>query len=330
MAVSHPSYRKSSTEEGFSSWTSCDCSRISNLCRAAPCTCVDCTPCMCLYQEVCAVQMTGCGDCAPVCATARCRHHHLHHRRLCHSSKPLKSCLVKRRQGNHGNQKMRAFKHRSWSDPSDGLVLKYSQEGQIRYQLVTHDKECRRRQPLAELEITEHSSETRKQPDGSKKVTEKQKPKPPCCLDYLPGDEAVDHGKDANTAKVKVIKGIALSEKKQVAPSNSPQEIPVPPCTCGTTHAVLHSSSDSGEGSRRCSSDIYRSKKSVSFSEEVSYHSPYNTPDQSPKKHPAIHSNDTGTGVVIRHPLGRHLSPKKRPLSLPPGEYCDNYAFMHG
>ena len=52
----------------------------------------------------------------------------------------------------------------------------------------------------------------------------------------------------------------------------------------GTTHAVLHSSSDSGG----CGSGSYdaasRAKKTVSFAEKVSYHSPAVSPHPSPKK----------------------------------------------
>ena len=64
--------------------------------------------------------------------------------------KPLKSCLVKRRKG---ERKGNALKHRSWSDPYDGMVLKYSHNGEIKYQLVTHDAKCEWRHSTGDLPV---------------------------------------------------------------------------------------------------------------------------------------------------------------------------------
>lgn len=67
-----------------------------------------------------------------------------------------------------------------------------------------------------------------------------------------------------------------VGEVSDVPEVESPeQQIPLPSCGC-----LLHSSSESaGSGD-----SMSRAKKSVSFSERVSYHSPYTSPSQSPKK----------------------------------------------
>ena len=300
MAASHPSYKKSSNDGCTPSWNSCDCAPVSQFCVPPSYCCVDCAPCACVMQELCSMHTWECQDC-----------HHLYLNAGCQfgaeqNSKPLKSCLAKKRKAAN---KMMAFKRRSWSDPSDGLVLKYSQEGQIKYQLITHDKECKHRQPLSEIEVHEHSDNQMNQ----EKTERILKARLPCCRGCQPHEESAAASQKTNA--------VISAEKKVIPSANSPEQIPVPPCTCGVTHAILHSSTESGDDIGQSCGDIYRSKKSVSFSEEISYHSPYNSPHQSPQRQvqPAA-VKDTGTGLVFRHPLGRHLSPKKRPVSLPPSK----------
>ncbi|KAK2164108.1 hypothetical protein LSH36_68g00006 [Paralvinella palmiformis] len=300
MAASHPSYKKSNSEGSFPSWTGCDCAPIAQVYLPPSFCCLECVPCMCMMQEFYSMHAFECQDCHQLYLNADCQYDQCS---ADQNSKPLKSCLVKKHKADN---KMLAFKRRSWSDPSDGLVLKYSQEGQIKYQLITHDKECKQRHPLSEIEVHEHSAESNDQ-TNQEKTEQILKAKLPCCRSEgsVPTPQASDV--------------VVHDEKKTVPSASSPEQIPVPPCTCGVTHAILHSSSESGDDIGQSCTDIYRSKKSVSFSEEISYHSPYNSPHHSPQRQvQPVLAKDTGTGLVIRHPVGRHLSSKKRPVSLPP------------
>ncbi len=230
--------------------------------------------------------------------------------------KPLKSCLAKKAQ----DRNIVALKHRSWSDPSDATVLKHSQEGQIRYELITHDKDCMRKQPRDAGQsggknsdipppVPPHGINAKAVEVGVAREIENgnhANPGPSCCGGDMhhSSDPASHHGHRVFHAPA--------------TPPNSPEQIPVPTCMCGTTHAVLHSSSDSGESSS-CTPDIYRAKKSVSFSEEVSYHSPNASPLHSPRKASLGCDRTREEGVVRRHPLSRDMLRKPRPLSIPPG-----------
>ena len=169
--------------------------------------------------------------------------------------RPLKSCLVKRRKRDRDRDKAMALKHRSWSHPQDALILKYSHDGETQYQLVTAGQ-----QVASSLDIQQTS---------------------------LPADALqshIDDGQDEAVVMPTREPGHCHEKETVKAPlvvSKSSEAIPVPPCTCGTACAILHSSIESNESS---SSESGRRKKCVSFAEKVSYASPYCSPHPSPLK----------------------------------------------
>lgn len=156
--------------------------------------------------------------------------------------KPLKSCLVKRRC--KGKVLSR---QRSLSDPYDLAVMKYSQEGQTKYQLITHHAECvhglsRKGVPAPITSSDEDSSR--------------------CECRHRPGCTGT--------------------------PPNSPDLIPLMPCPCqGSSSSCCQSADTTDAVDPSEQPPQHRAKKSVSFSEEISYHSPYNSPHDSPKKQAA-------------------------------------------
>ncbi|ELU14169.1 hypothetical protein CAPTEDRAFT_220152 [Capitella teleta] len=172
---------------------------------------------------------------------------------------PLKSCLAKKALMKKGL----ALKHRSWSDPSDAMVLKHSHDGQIIYQLVTPAH------PTAAA-CDYRAQQLQQTPDSLERSSEGS----------------------CNCLKSS---GSSSSCEQQ-----RPSPIPVPACSCGTTHAVLHSSEEMNP-------EMYKTKKSVSFSEQISYHSPGTSPRVSPCMGPRA------------EPLMRlhHEAMKRRPLSFP-------------
>ena len=172
--------------------------------------------------------------------------------------RPLKSCLVKRRKRDRDRDKAVALKHRSWSHPQDALVLKYSHDGETQYQLVTAG------QPTSTSNPTD-IQQTSLPADALQSQIEAR-----CDAIAMPTDDLVRS----------VEKEAVKSPSIQLL-SKSSEAIPVPPCTCGTACAILHSSSESNEST---TSEGGRRKKCVSFAEKVSYASPYCSPHLSPQK----------------------------------------------
>ena len=256
------------------------------------------------------------------------------------SQRPLKSCLVKRRQ----DRKLLALKHRSWSDPSDAVVLKHSHEGQIIYQLVTHPPEggsCGfkasapapgspvKPQPRPQSREVQDTSPPTKEviQDMEEKVVKKLATGPlePTCCQAQPPTQSSPCKANATAPAQAAPNPMATS-----TPPNSPEQIPVPSCTCGTTHAVLHSSDESPVAPNQ---DICKTKKSVSFSEEISYHSPGTSPHMSPRKAVLLQGEDGEQGELQsglrRVPVGRGLMMKKpRPLSFPGGQSASSESLV--
>ena len=197
-----------------------------------------------------------------------------------HYKKPLKSCLVKRRR-----VRKNLFKHRySYSDAHDLAVMKYSQEGQTRYQLIGPsscgvDQECVHGLSTGAAGFTSLPAEVLQESlreQVKKRLSAQDLPELPLVTSPPEGDE--------ETQLLEAATGCPPPVGKP-AVANSPDMIPVMPCPCnhhaaGTASITSHSSDDS------CSdcAEANRHKKSVSFSEEVFYHSPYNSPRGSPKK----------------------------------------------
>ena len=75
-------------------------------------------------------------------------------------------------------------------------------------------------------------------------------------------------------------------QSKLSVPPNSPASNPTSPCSCQVTMPALHRTSGVLDltSEEDLTASEYRSKKSVSFAEEVSYSSPLVSPHQSPKK----------------------------------------------
>ena len=172
--------------------------------------------------------------------------------------RPLKSCLVKRRKRDRDRDKATALKHRSWSHPQDALILKYSHDGETQYELVTAGQRLFTSSPT---DIQQTS---------------------------LPADALqshIDDGGQTEAVAMPPSEPGRCNETEAVATplavSKSSEAIPVPPCTCGTACAILHSSVESNDSS---SSESGRRKKCVSFAEKVSYASPYCSPHPSPLK----------------------------------------------
>lgn len=176
--------------------------------------------------------------------------------------RPLKSCLVKRRKRDRDRDKAVALKHRSWSHPQDALVLKYSQDGETQYQLVTAGQTV--------TTMPTDIQQTSLPADALQSHIEAQ---------YGP-NEAVSMPTDNMVRSIEKEAVKSPLGALQLM-SKSSEAIPVPPCTCGTACAVLHSSSESNEST---TSESGRQKKCVSFAEKVSYASPYCSPHLSPQK----------------------------------------------
>ena len=176
--------------------------------------------------------------------------------RKCIQNKPLKSCLVKKRQ-----KQQRLFRNSSFSDHNDLAVMKYSQEGQTRYQLLAtaEGRECVH--GLSGKPTTSPTTHVSQQPKVDSPQTSPETPPAPCC----PHKAGCAH---------------------QTPLPNSPDLIPVMPCPCQATSREpsppLQDEPDSASPSQ--SGHQSRAKKSVSFSEEISYHSPYPSPHTSPQK----------------------------------------------
>ena len=155
------------------------------------------------------------------------------------------------------------------SDPYDATVLRYSQDGETRYQLITNQQGKSR---------------------WTKLVDHQHRYKPAAL------EASADDDNDITDAKIAQVLGVfeqqGCAELDRPDASISPDKIPMMTCGgSGTTHAVLHSSSDSGgDGDAAGSSGSLdsaaasRAKKTVSFAEKVSYHSPTASPHRSPKK----------------------------------------------
>ena len=206
--------------------------------------------------------------------------------------KPLKSCLVKRRRVRRS-----LFKHRSFSDRHDLAVMKYSQEGQTRYQLIAPpcEHECVHGLSMEAVGCTSlpvEVLESSLQEKASKRLSQQD-------LQGLPLHKT--------TAAVGITLHPPASTTLTNVPPNSTDLIPVMPCPCQCGNASLtsHSSDDS------CSdcAEAQRHKKSVSFSEEVFYHSPYNSPHGSPKKPRAPLLGSQGRAAT-------HPAPGNRTTSL--------------
>lgn len=205
----------------------------------------------------------------------------------CTQKKPLKSCLVKRRRA-----RKNLFKHRSYSDSHDLAVMKYSVEGQTRYQLIapsscdSDDVECVHGLSMGAGFTSLPTEVLQENLKEQVKKRLSQQDLPVLKLDKEASGEMGSGGKPATVA-------------------NSPDLIPVMPCPCthgGSASITSHSSDDS------CSdcAEANRHKKSVSFSEEVFYHSPYTTPHGSPKKHRAPPLGSHGRSAS--HPVPRFKS----------------------
>ena len=188
---------------------------------------------------------------------------------------PLKSCLIKRQRDRRAAV---ALKHRSWSDPYDATIMKYSQDGETRYQLITNiDGSKFQEIPLEVMTVEDHKNiqMMSMQPDMLQMETCFQKPCPSQKIIVQKSSNVQCSSCNATACSVTHGTSEVMDTESH---TTSPDQIPIP---AGTPRNILQSSdSDSAESA----GDLYRSKKSVSFSEEVSYHSPYSSPHQSPRK----------------------------------------------
>lgn len=188
--------------------------------------------------------------------------------------KPLKSCLVKRKR------ERTLLKHRSFSDPYDLAVMKYSQEGQTRYQLVSHlltDQPCPHGLGMGTIGFSSLQSEML---DRSEKSLDKKsnvghldaQPKviqPPKCIK--------DVVKEFEAATGEIVLPPAL-------PVSPPEFISMLPCSCQYQSQCVTKNPCSEPSPESIEDSQSRAKKSVSFCEEIYYHSPHNSPHTSPRK----------------------------------------------
>ena len=199
---------------------------------------------------------------------------------------PLKPCLVKRRKARKA-----PMKHRSWSDTRDLQIMRYSQEGQTRYQLIMPPcgKECVHGLSSKCVAFTSLPADVLLKTIGEQVVAAAGGK---LHLQHVPNQCAVSN--DCEEAEHKA--GCCIAVPATTTVTNSPEPIPTMPCPCCQSSAGCTSST--------CSSvthdniDGRRARKSVSFSEEISYHSPYPSPHPSPKKQvqPIVPSNEDLVG----------------------------------
>ena len=180
----------------------------------------------------------------------------------------------------------------SRSDPYDATVLRYSQDGETRYQLITNQQGKSR---------------------WTKLVDHQHRYKQAAALEASADD-------DDDIADAKIAQVLGVFEQQRCAQldrpdaSISPDKIPMMTCGgSGTTHAVLHSSSDSGgDGDAAGSSGSLdstaasRAKKTVSFAEKVSYHSPTASPHPSPKK--TVSCDHISSSAQLQYRYHEHMT----------------------
>ena len=200
-------------------------------------------------------------------------------------SKPLKPCLRK-----NVDRKAVIFKHRSWSDPSDVQVMRYSQEGQTRYEL-----------------IVTRTGRQQKATESTKQHT--------VTLGEQVWDKLVNMTTDSSDQQQQA--GQHAAPVAHIStPPNSPaldlEQLLV--CGCGEK---LDMAPSAGSGDR--------SKKTVSFSERVCYHSPHPSPQASPKKAvvAACKQPRPASGLSIHAATGEHVLLKLQDFVKPLLLLCD-------
>ena len=192
--------------------------------------------------------------------------------------KPLKSCLVKR--ANKRDRKSVMMKHRSWSDPRDAVVMKYSQEGQVRYELITIAKTGQNENTLEtirspKISFESHAPQRNCLENKSFKVTQNPSKESFNWGNLERSNFEKDFTPPPKPRRLESTKCLEILSSDATQPTLSSMDS-VPGCAC-----ILDSSSMEST----CSVDsISKAKKSVSFSERVSYHSPHTSPHQSPKR----------------------------------------------
>ena len=249
---------------------------------------------VCQRQTTCrTVVMSGiCEKCSPtkecVCQldSAPCptrREAWVHHAQCLQNDdkSPLKPCLVKRRKARKA-----PMKHRSWSDTRDLQVMRYSQEGQTRYQLIMPPcgNECVHGLSSKCVAFTSLPTDVLLKTIGEQVVAAAGGK---LHIQHVPSQCSETNDLEVSDHKA----GCCIAVPTTTTVTTSPEPIPTMPCPC--------CQSSTGCTSSTCSSvthdnlDGRRARKSVSFSEEISYHSPYPSPHPSPKKqvHPIVPSN---------------------------------------
>ncbi len=205
--------------------------------------------------------------------------HHAQCLRTEEKSGPLKPCLVKRRKARRA-----PMKHRSWSDTRDFQVMRYSQEGQTKYQLImppSCGKECPHGLSSKSVAFTSLPADVLLKSIGEQVIAAVGGK---IDLD-IPLPESF--GSQVASASLELDPTKMQSCCKAQAPGvvhHSPEAIPVMPCPCCHTSSGCTSSTCSSSTGECFHVEGRRARKSVSFSEEISYHSPYPSPHTSPKK----------------------------------------------